>query len=59
MLTFGGEPLPIGLWSLNSLITEKEGPKHGKELRLTITTNGVLLDEDKTEYINQHFKNIS
>jgi uncharacterized protein len=56
---FGGEPL-LNWPVVTELVDycEKEGPKHGKELRLTITTNGVLLDEDKTEYINQHFKSV-
>ncbi|HHX38136.1 MAG TPA: thioether cross-link-forming SCIFF peptide maturase [Clostridiaceae bacterium] len=56
---FGGEPL-LNWPVVTELVDycEKEGPKHGKELRLTITTNGVLLDDEKIDYINAHFKNV-
>jgi uncharacterized protein len=34
---------------------EKE---HNKRFRFTITTNGVLLDEEKMEFINEHMENV-
>ena len=34
---------------------EKENDKH---FRFTITTNGVLLDEDKINYINENMDNV-
>jgi len=37
---------------------EKRGQESGKILRLTMTTNGVLLDKEKSQFINQHFKNV-
>lgn len=55
---FGGEPLMN--WPVVvdlTLYCNEQGPKHGKEIRLTITTNALLLDEEKTAFINQHMKN--
>ena len=56
---FGGEPLmnwPV----VKELVAycEEQGPLHGKELRLTMTTNAMLLDKDKQAFINEHFKNV-
>lgn len=56
---FGGEPL------MNFKVV-KELVKYGKKLekdydkhfRFTITTNGVLLDEDKMEFINEYMDNV-
>ena len=31
--------------------------QHGKKFRFTITTNGLLLDEDKRRYINENMDN--
>lgn len=55
---FGGEPL-LNWQVVKDLVDycEKRGEETGKALRLTITTNGLLLDEEKTRYINEHFKN--
>lgn len=56
---FGGEPLMN--WPLVKELVrycEEEGPKHGKDIRLTITTNAVLLDDEKIDFINEHFKNV-
>ena len=55
---FGGEPLmnwPV----VTSLVDycEARAAETGKEIRLTLTTNAVLLDQEKTDYINRHFKN--
>ena len=55
---FGGEPLMN--WPVVVALThyaEEAGPKAGKNIRLTITTNAVLLDDEKTAFINQHMKN--
>lgn len=55
---FGGEPLMN--WPVVVALTEyceQKGRETGKDLRLTITTNCILLDEEKTEFINKHFKN--
>lgn len=56
---FGGEPLLN--WKLVKELTkycEEEGPKHGKKIRLTLTTNAVLLDDEKIKFINEHMKNV-
>ena len=55
---FGGEPLmnwPVVV-SLTEYCEEKSG-ESGKEIRLTITTNALMLDEEKTKFINDHMKN--
>jgi len=55
---FGGEPLMN--WPVVVALTdycEQRAAETGKDLRLTITTNAVLLDAEKTAFINQHFKN--
>ena len=56
---FGGEPLMN--FEVVKEITEyakAEGEKHGKNFRFTITTNGILLDDKKMEYINENMGNI-
>lgn len=56
---FGGEPLMA--WDTVTQTVdyarsiEKE---HDKKFRFTITTNGVLLDEDKRKYINENMDNV-
>lgn len=55
---FGGEPLMN--WPVVVALTEyceARGKETGKNLRLTITTNGLLLDEEKIAFINRHMKN--
>ena len=55
---FGGEPLMN--WPVVVELTaycEKRAAETGKDIRLTITTNAVLLDQAKTDFINDHFKN--
>lgn len=56
---FGGEPL-INWPVVQSLVhyCEQEGPKHGKNIRLTLTTNCTLLDDEKAAFINEHFVNV-
>ncbi len=56
---FGGEPLLN--WELVKAVTaycEEEGPKHGKDIRLTLTTNAILLDDEKIDFLNEHMKNV-
>jgi uncharacterized protein len=55
---FGGEPLLN--WPVVVALTEyceRRAAECGKDIRLTITTNAVLLDDEKTAFINDHFKN--
>ncbi len=56
---FGGEPLMN--FDVVKDITEyakAEGEKHGKNFRFTVTTNGILLDDKKMEYINENMSNV-
>ena len=55
---FGGEPL-MAWETVKATVDyarsiEKE---HGKNFRFTITTNGMLLDDEKIEYINREMSN--
>ena len=54
---FGGEPL-MNFDVVKELVAygrENEG-KHGKNIRFTITTNGMLLDDEKIDYIKDVYK---
>lgn len=56
---FGGEPL-LNFDLVREVVAyarslEKE---HGKNFRFTITTNGVLLDDDKIDFINREMYNV-
>ncbi len=56
---FGGEPL-MNFETIKELVDygrslEKE---HNKHFRFTITTNGVLLDDEKIDYINENMDNV-
>lgn len=56
---FGGEPLMN--WPVVVALThyaEEQGPKYGKDIRLTLTTNAVLLDQKKIDFLNEHMKNV-
>lgn len=56
---FGGEPLMN--WEVVKKLVEygnEKAEKKGKVFRFTITTNGVLLDDEKIEYINKHMHNV-
>lgn len=56
---FGGEPLMN--FDVVKEITEyakEQGAKHGKNFRFTVTTNGILLDEEKKKYINENMSNV-
>ena len=56
---FGGEPL-MNFDVVKELVAygrENEG-KYGKNIRFTITTNGILLDDEKIKYINEVMDNV-
>ncbi len=56
---FGGEPL-MNFETVKEITeyAKAEGEKHNKNFRFTITTNGVLLDDKKMEYINENMSNV-
>ncbi|MBS5151403.1 MAG: thioether cross-link-forming SCIFF peptide maturase [Butyricicoccus pullicaecorum] len=56
---FGGEPLMA--WDTVTKTVDYARSleeKHGKKFRFTITTNGVLLDDEKIDYINANMDNV-
>ncbi len=56
---FGGEPLMA--WDTVVAVVDYARSiekQHGKSFRFTITTNGVLLDDEKIEYINREMSNV-
>lgn len=56
---FGGEPLMN--WDTVKRLVEYGRSKEkdfGKRFRFTITTNGMLLDEEKMDFINKEFSNV-
>ena len=56
---FGGEPLMN--WDVVKQIVEYARSKeeeYGKKFRFTITTNGMLLDDEKIDYINKEMSNV-
>ncbi len=56
---FGGEPLMN--FDVVKAITEyakAQGELHGKHFRFTITTNGMLLDDEISDYINENMGNV-
>ncbi len=56
---FGGEPLMnFGVVKEITEYAKERGKLFGKEFRFTITTNGILLDEDKQAYINENMGNV-
>ena len=56
---FGGEPL-MNFEVVKKLVDygNEIAEKNGKKFRFTITTNGVLLNDDKIEYINKTMHNV-
>lgn len=56
---FGGEPL-MNFEVVKKLVEygEELEKKYDKNFRFTITTNGVLLDKEKMEYINEKMDNV-
>jgi len=56
---FGGEPLLNFDAVKNILSTTRELEKeYNKNVRFTLTTNGTLLDDEKTDFINKNISNI-
>lgn len=56
---FGGEPL-LAFDTVKEVVEyarSREG-ETGKRFRFTITTNGMLLDDDKIDYINREMSNV-
>ena len=52
---FGGEPLMN--WEVVKQTieyAEKVGAEHNKIFKMTMTTNGVLLTQEKIDYLNEH-----
>lgn len=55
---FGGEPLMAWDTVVQTVDYARSIEKlHGKNFRFTITTNGILLDDEKIEYINREMSN--
>ncbi len=56
---FGGEPL-MNFKVVRRLVEYAKGleEKHDKKFRFTITTNGVLLNDEITDYINENMSNV-
>lgn len=56
---FGGEPL-MNMKVVKSLVSyaREQEKKCGKHFRFTLTTNGVLLDEETMDYLNQEMDNV-
>ncbi|MBQ3378834.1 MAG: thioether cross-link-forming SCIFF peptide maturase [Clostridia bacterium] len=56
---FGGEPLMnFGVVKKITEYASEQGRLHNKNFRFTITTNGVLLNDENMEYINEHMSNV-
>lgn len=56
---FGGEPL-VNLEVVKKLVKYARSieEKHGKHFRFTLTTNGVLLDEEVIKFLNKEMDNV-
>ncbi|MCL2024097.1 MAG: thioether cross-link-forming SCIFF peptide maturase [Oscillospiraceae bacterium] len=56
---FGGEPLMNwGVVTETVAYARSLEEKNGKKFTFTITTNGLLLDDEKSDYINANMKNV-
>ncbi len=56
---FGGEPLMAWDTVVETVRYARSAEKnHGKKFRFTITTNGLLLDDDKIDFINREMVNV-
>lgn len=56
---FGGEPLMN--WGVVKQLVEygrSREKEYGKRFRFTVTTNGMLLDEEKMDFINREMSNV-
>ncbi len=56
---FGGEPL-MNVLVVKQIVeyAKSEGEKHGKTFSFTLTTNGVLLNEQNREFLNKEMYNV-
>ncbi len=56
---FGGEPL-MNFDAVKEVVkyARSREAEYGKRFRFTITTNGVLLDDDKIDFINREMSNV-
>lgn len=56
---FGGEPL-MNFEVVKQIVkyARSKEKEYGKRFRFTITTNGVLLDDDKIDFINKEMSNV-
>lgn len=56
---FGGEPL-MNFEVVKDLVFygRQQEKLFGKRIRFTMTTNGLLLDEEKAAYLNEHMDNV-
>lgn len=56
---FGGEPL-MNLDVVKALVEygDEQAAAHGKAFKYTMTTNGLLLDEETRTYLDEHMHNI-
>lgn len=56
---FGGEPL-MNYEVLREVVSYGKGKakEAGKEFKFTVTTNGVLFDEEKRKYLNEEMDNV-
>lgn len=56
---FGGEPLMnFGVVKEITEYAKEQGKLHDKNFRFTITTNGILLNDEIKEYVNENMSNI-
>lgn len=56
---FGGEPLMnFGVVKEITEYAKEQGKIHGKNFRFTITTNGVLLNDEVKKYVNENMSNV-
>lgn len=56
---FGGEPLMnFGVVKEITEYAKEQGKIHDKNFRFTITTNGILLNDDVKAYVNENMSNI-
>jgi len=56
---FGGEPLMnFGVVKEITEYAKEEGKKHNKNFRFTLTTNGILLNDEVKAYVNENMSNI-
>jgi len=56
---FGGEPLMnFEVVKQIVLYAREQEKKYNKNFRFTLTTNGLLLDDDKISFINEHMSNV-